>query len=1044
MLAALAAMAAADATSGCLNVPKDRVDCYPFQTGFPNATEESCLAQGCCWDPSQPITCAFGGLPAPKPEKCSAVVPSSRMECRNPRYFPQTNSSSVCAAMGCCFDDTTLECFQPAFEGYQLNGSTLEDTPTGFQATLVLPDGLRGPFGNDIRKLKLDVDTQQTDRVRVRIFDPNFARYEVPVELHNLDAPKGVAERLYSVTLTYDPFGIAIKRKATGEVLFDSTPNGEFNGLIFENQFLEFSTSTPSQANFFGMGEHVGRFLSPTEGDHYTIFARDQASNMYNAHTKIGSDNVYGVHPFYVRRELSGKTHGFFLRNSNAMEVVAQNKSITFRSVGGIIDFFVFLGPAPATVVQQYTALVGRPLLPPYWTLGYHLCRWHNHVMSDVTSVVDRMRAHGVPQDGQWTDIDVMDRWLDFTWDPVNFPQANMSAFIDDLHAHDQHYVPIVDAGISNQYNDYISYREGLDMDVYMKDPANKGIEENKVWPGMVAFPDFFHPNATKYWGKQLTRYHDTAKYDGIWLDMNEPSSFCFEGGRESLSCMFNDSFVPSKFVKSADVMAPFDPYRQSYVPGQKVVGNLATKTAALGSHQYNSIHYNLHSLYGHSELMTTRKVIDKIRGKRSFILSRSTYAGDGQYTAHWLGDNGATWPDMHYSIAGVLSMNLFGIPMVGPDVCGFSFDTTKELCVRWHQTAILYPFMRNHNEGKVDQAPVDFDDEALVIIRDTLFKRYALLPYLYTQLYHASVDGATTARSLYFEFPEDLDTLDIDSQYLLGSGLMVAPVLKEKAVTVDAYFPKAAWFNVWTGERVNVSNDSRTVTLDAPLDTVHVFIKGGSVVTWQLPNTTTAASRKNPFALKIAFPDADNNSHVEATGDLYMDSGDSIDPIENKAFSVIEYLAKHYPTGLIELTATVAASGYTGPETQVPLSHIEFYGTRGLNDGAVLQVDYTKGSTKRSTNATYNATSNTVTVDDLSLEIGSAFTLQVFPKANALTTGPTTEPPTAGTRGSGDDESFTSGVSWWAILIGVAAAVLVCGGVWQIFRRRNGYSRVE
>ncbi|OQR94692.1 lysosomal alpha-glucosidase [Achlya hypogyna] len=1049
-----AMVALADDTSMCAHVPKDRIDCYPSQVGFPNATAESCAAQGCCWDPQDAVPCAFGGLPTPAPQACRAVVPSSRMACRNPRYFTTTNSSATCAAMGCCFDATSSECYQPAFDGYRLNASSWRETSKGFTGTLVLPKGARGPFGNDIRTLKLDVNTEHASRVRVRITDPAFARYEVPIKLHHLQPHKTHGERSYDVSVTNYPFGIAITRRSTGEVLFNSTPAGDFNGLIYSNQYLEFSTATPTKANFFGMGEHVGRFLAATEGDHYTIFARDQVANMYHAHTKVGSDNVYGVHPFYVRREASGQSHGLFLLNSNAMEVVAQNQSITFRTVGGVLDFFVFLGPAPATVVQQYTQLVGRPALPPYWSLGYHLCRWHNHVLKDVTSVVDRMRAAGVPQDGQWTDIDVMDKWLDFTWDPVNFPQANFSAFVDDLHAHGQHYVPIVDAGISNQYDDYVSYDEGLEMDVYMKDPANEGIEENKVWPGMVAFPDFFHPNATKYWKQQLARYYKTVAYDGIWLDMNEPSSFCVEGGRESRSCMFNDTFVPAKFVKSADVQAPFDPYRQSYVPGQKVLGNLATQTAALGSHHYNSLHYNVHSLYGHSEIMATRTAIDAIRQKRSFILSRSTFAGDGQYTAHWLGDNAATWPDMKYSIAGVLSMNLFGMPMVGPDVCGFSFDTTKELCVRWHQTAVLFPFMRNHNEGKVDQAPVDFDDEALTIIRATLFKRYALLPYLYTQLYHATVDGATAARSLYFEFPDDIQTLAIDDQYLLGSALMVTPVLEEQATTTTAYFPNATWYDLWTGEAVAPGADS-TLELHAPLDTVPMFIKGGSVVPLQTPATTTAASRKNPFALKIAFPTvAAGASHVEAHGDLYLDAGDSLDPIATKAFTVVQYAAKHFANGLLQLNATVTANGFVGAEVKVPLETVEVYGARGLADGAALTVEYTTGVTTRTGTAVYNATANAVTISGLSLPIGASFALSMFAKAPALTTEPTTGSTGAeGKTGStstevktgntgAEDKSSTS-VNGWLIAGAVVLGLIIVAALVQCYRRQ-GYNRVD
>lgn len=93
---------------------------------------------------------------------------------------------------------------------------------------------------------------------------------------------------------------------------------------------------------------------------------------------------------------------------------------------------YFFLGPTPENVVQQYTEAIGRQPIPPYWSLGFHLCRWGYQTTENMIAAYDRTFAAGIPQDSQWGDIDVMDRRLDFTYDTTNF--AGLPAFIDSLH----------------------------------------------------------------------------------------------------------------------------------------------------------------------------------------------------------------------------------------------------------------------------------------------------------------------------------------------------------------------------------------------------------------------------------------------------------------------------------------------------------------------------------------------------------------------------------------------------------------------------------
>ena len=74
------------------------------------------------------------------------------------------------------------------------------------------------------------------------------------------------------------------------------------------------------------------------------------------------------------------------------------NPGLTFRTIGGMLEFFIFLGPTPENVVQQYTDVIGRTFLPPYWSLGFQISRWGYHNTDDITAVLDRTKKANIPQ----------------------------------------------------------------------------------------------------------------------------------------------------------------------------------------------------------------------------------------------------------------------------------------------------------------------------------------------------------------------------------------------------------------------------------------------------------------------------------------------------------------------------------------------------------------------------------------------------------------------------------------------------------------------
>lgn len=173
-----------------------------------------------------------------------------------------------------------------------------------------------------------------------------------------------------------------------------------FSIFQFNDQYLEISTFLPYNSTIFGLGEHT-RPLRLDERT-YTLWNQD-----------IGTPenvNLYGSYPFYMDLRKGGDIHGVFLHNSNGMDVVysrgATKDLLTFKVVGGILDFYVFSGPTPEKTVLQYTELVGKPYLPPYWSLGFHQCRWGYKTLSDVEAVVENYAKAGIPLETIWTDID--------------------------------------------------------------------------------------------------------------------------------------------------------------------------------------------------------------------------------------------------------------------------------------------------------------------------------------------------------------------------------------------------------------------------------------------------------------------------------------------------------------------------------------------------------------------------------------------------------------------------------------------------------------
>jgi alpha-glucosidase (family GH31 glycosyl hydrolase) len=680
----------------------------------------------------------------------------------------------------------------------------------------------------------------------------------------------------------------------------------------------------------YGIGESTRHTQHLQYNSTYTLWNTDQAASNFD-------QSLYGSHPFYIQVGSNGKAHGVLFLNINAMQVTvteseAQGNTIGVQTTGGLIDLYVFAGPTPADVIRQYQEVVGKPAMVPYWSLGFHNCRWGYENIEYVEEVVANYSAAGIPLETQWTDIDYMSAYKDFTFSEENFPLEKMQAFVDTLHANGQRYVPIVDPAIYVQDANYSAYTEGIAMDVFVKDLHGSDNYLSQVWPGPTYFPDWFAPNTQDYWSAQFKGFLEKIAFDGIWIDMNEASNFCNADGNGQV-CALKSTPCTDGCCIDCSTVDPTNKYDYPpYVPNM-VWGALGAKTIAMsGLHAGNVLEYNAHNLYGLMESIATRAALLALRpAERPFVLSRSTSLGSGKYAGHWTGDNAATWDDLKASITTMNNLALFGMSMTGADICGFNEATNEELCARWIEVGAFSPFSRDHNA--IGQPPQELYrwDSVTEASRGVLGLRYQLLPYLYTLMYRAHSAGDTVMNALWMNFPSDPVTLTQDGQYMWANGLLFTPVLTAGATSVTGYFPRGLWYSLTDSSVVDAAKEGVFVELPTPLTATNVHVHGGSILPMQGAAMTTSAARKTPFRLVVALDEAQ-----QAQGSLFLDDG-----VEEalQAHTIVQYSAVQG-----KLTSRVETNRYDAPAV---LGSIEIW---GVASGATVCTAEVAATAERAT----------------------------------------------------------------------------------------------
>ena len=691
----------------------------------------------------------------------------------------------------------------------------------------------------------------------------------------------------YGKKYNVEDFTFRLMTQENEEFFYFSTKNN----FIYSDTYINFESKLTSD-NIYGFGERTHDFK--LNDGLYTIWPNDCGGTKYD--NGLGGMNQYSHQPIAIHKtKFENLWLGFVFLNTNAQDVSIRhdtnNTYLTHKTIGGIIDYYIIVNDSPEEIVKNIQTLLGIPPLPPLWAFGNHQSRYGYKKGQDFIDVYDTYKKNQIPIDSMWLDIDALQKFQMFT---LNDDFKNIVPYIKDtIHKDGTKFIPIVDIGFSDEKNNqYIEL--GNKLDIFIKSNYTKKNLIGKVWPGNTVFPDFFNPNIESFWNEGLSDYYKIIPYDGIWLDMNEPTNLQ-ETGKCRGELISDDQCIKDKNIYFEEDLP--------YIPGYRKDLNKKLSEKSLSE---NAILYGNKTMYNVKPLISllqTKQTFNYLNNNnqaiRPFVLSRSTTIGSGKYTYHWLGDNLSTFGNLKNSISGIFNFNIFGIPFTGSDICGFMENSSKDLCIRWYNLGTFYPFMRNHNFFNAkDQYPWSFGDDAMKIIHKDIQLRYTLIKYIYSQFFLISLnEKGAYFKPLMFEFPEDDASYEnIEDKIMVGEGLLLCAFYDDNQNAKKFKFPNANFNSFPDGKSIvsHVADDNsnnnleknKVVELSGNLDVIHLFVRGGFILPYQDTNEkyiiNTKQLRNEKINLIINIDD-----FKQSKGEIFYDNDETNTIEENKYYRV-------------------------------------------------------------------------------------------------------------------------------------------------------------
>lgn len=471
-----------------------------------------------------------------------------------------------------------------------------------------------------------------------------------------------------------------------------------------------------------------------------------------------------------------------------------------------MIDYYFIYGKDMDDIIAGYRTLTGKAPIMPDWAMGYWQSREKYNTRDEVLGTVSEFRKRNIPIDNvviDWLHWK-QDSWGSHEFDKERFPDPK--GMVDSIHDMNAHVM------VSVWPKFYVTtdhYKE-FDRNGWMYQGAVRDSIRDWVGPGYLgSFYDAYNPDARKLFWSQMNAHYMPLGIDAWWMDASEPNV------RDCIDIEYRKDLMNPTYA------GPADKYFNAYA------------------------------------LMNAEAIYDGQRGvdpdKRVFLLTRSGFSGQQRYsTATWSGDIGTRWEDMEAQIAAGLNFAMSGVPYWTMDIGGFCVEDRyvkgaakyleageenddlkewRELNTRWYQFGAFAPLFRAHGQWPFREvyniAPEDHPAYNSIVKYTKL--RYNLMPYIYSLAGKTYFDDYTIMRPMVMDFTADLNTRNLKDQYMFGPAFLVAPVYKYGARDRKVYFPAGeTWYDFYTGKAVK---GGQTLKVDAPYETMPLFVRGGSIV---------------------------------------------------------------------------------------------------------------------------------------------------------------------------------------------------------------------